>query len=86
MGLLFAGLQREADLGMRHRQAAHDIGDGHRFGAFGFQKLEPRRRRRKEIAHLDDRSGIDGRRPDRRLGTARDDDREALLGARAPAI
>ena len=71
---LLARLQREADVGMRHRQPPDDIGDGHGLGALGLQKLETRRRRGKEIAYLDDRSVIDGGRTYGCLGSAHDDD------------
>ena len=53
--------QREGDVVMGERDAAHDVGDGLRLGARGLQELETRRRRGEEIAHLDARAARPGR-------------------------
>ncbi len=44
--------QREADAGVGHGEALHHLRDRHVLGPLGFQELEPRRRRREQLAHL----------------------------------
>ena len=73
-----AGRQREADIRVRHGEALHDLGDGHVLGALRLQELEARRHAGEQIAHLDARAGIAGRRLHLALGAAIDGEREGL--------
>ena len=71
------GQQRKADVRVAERQPADDVGDGLRLGAVGFEELEPRRRRDKEVARLDPRPDRAGARGDRALRPVLDEKPQA---------
>ncbi len=66
--------QREGDRRVRHGEALDDLGDRGVLGALAFEELEPRRRRREQLAHLDAGAGVEGGGPHGALGAAIDDD------------
>ena len=76
-----AGGQREPDMRMGHGEALHHLGDGLVLGALRLEKFQPRRHARKQIAHLDARADIAGRRLHLAFGAAVDAQREGLAGA-----
>ena len=58
----------------------------HVLGPLALQELEPRRRRREQLAHLHARAGIERRRPHRLLGAAVDDDLVRRAGVALPRL
>ena len=66
--------QREADIGLRHREALDHIGDGRRLSAIRAQEFQPRWRGVKQIAQLDHGAAIEGGGADGRDIAARNED------------
>jgi hypothetical protein len=55
--------QREAHMRKGDRHPLDDLGDRAGLGLLGLEEFQPRRRREEQVAHLDDRAGIGGARP-----------------------
>src|SRR4029453_8807964 len=73
-----AGHKTESDLGMSERKSLHHIGDGGGLDPLRFHEFEPRRRRIKEIAHLDAGAGGERSRLERRFPPCIHFNRESL--------
>ena len=66
------GAEREADLRLRHREPAQDLGDGGGLGPVGFEEFQPGRGRGEEFGDLDPGAAGRGRRAHRALGAGID--------------
>ena len=90
-GRIFQGCQivagqRKAHLRMRHGQALDHIGDRLRFGAIALEEFQACRCRSKEIAHVDARAALMGRRRDRVLAALVDTDHVPVGCGSGPAV